>query len=146
MKRPFAPGTVEQLRYSLNEIRKVGMEYVSAGKVLAIQISDPTRSLPQNAKLHSMIGEIVKAKIKWYGQEMSMEDWKAVFTAAIHREFRVVPGLDGGMVVLGLHTSQMSVKEITDMIEMVYAFGADPAHPVDFKENAPVEAVGRMCA
>jgi hypothetical protein len=146
MKRPFAPGTVEQLRYSLNEIHKVGMDYIRAGKVLAIQISDPTRSLPQNAKLHSMIGEIVKAKTKWYGQDMSMEDWKSLFTAAIHREFRVIPGLDGGMVVLGLHTSQMSVKEITDMIEMVYAFGADPAHPVDFKENAAVEAVGRMCA
>lgn len=33
---------------------------------------------------------------------------------------------------------------INDMIEIVYAFGADPAHPVDFKDGVEMEPLGRI--
>jgi hypothetical protein len=36
-----------------------------------------------------------------------------------------VPNIDGnGFVVLGARTSRMSIKEMSDMIELCFAFGA----------------------
>jgi len=35
-----------------------------------------------------------------------------------------VPGLDGSFVVLGLSTSKMTVREMSDLMELVSAFGA----------------------
>jgi hypothetical protein len=37
-----------------------------------------------------------------------------------------VPNLDGtGFVALGMSTSRMSVREMSDLIELVFAFGAE---------------------
>jgi hypothetical protein len=35
-----------------------------------------------------------------------------------------VPGIDGGFVVLGLRTSQMSVAEMAELQTLIEAFGA----------------------
>ena len=37
----------------------------------------------------------------------------------------VVPGMEGGFVVLGSKTSHMSKRELSDLIELIYAFGAE---------------------
>ena len=108
-----------------------------------VEIKEPTRTLEQNAKLHAMLGELVKSGHRWAGQKMSMDDWKALFTAVICRDQRTVPGIDGGIVVLGKRTSTMSSREIRDMIECLYAFGSDPDHLVNFKDMANVEPMGR---
>ena len=47
-----------------------------------------------------------------------------MLTAAL-RKAKVVPGLDGGFVVLGQRTSQMGKREFSDLIELIYAFGAE---------------------
>jgi hypothetical protein len=57
-----------------------------------------------------------------------------VFSAALKRQ-RAVPGLDGGFVVLGQSTSRMTVREMSDMIELMYSFGAE--HDVKWTEPAP---------
>lgn len=92
-----------------------------------------SRSTEQNAKLHAMLGEVSK-QVKWYGQHLDLEDWKDMFTASL-RHARVVPGIDKGTFVpLGMHTSTLTVEEMSNLIELIYAFGADPEHPVVFKE------------
>jgi hypothetical protein len=61
----------------------------------------------------------------WYGQKLSAEDWKDVFTASLRRA-RVVPGLDAGTYVpLGMRTSDMSKDEMSQLIELIMAFGAE---------------------
>jgi len=35
-----------------------------------------------------------------------------------------VPGIDGGFVVLGLSTSKMSKEEMSELLELALAFGA----------------------
>jgi len=107
-----------------------------------VQIKPPTRSLEQNAKLWAMLAE-VSAQVEWYGYRLTPEEWKDVFSAALHRS-KVVPGLDGGFVVCGQSTSRMSIKEMNDMIESIYAFGSDSKHPVDFKDVVNLEPVGRV--
>ena len=55
---------------------------------------------------------------------LSAEDWKDVLTAALKRS-RVVPGLDGGFVVLGQRTSDMTKDEMGQLLTLMDAFAAE---------------------
>lgn len=83
--------------------------------------SDELRTPEQNKKLWPMLTDISR-QVDWYGQKLTPWDWKDVFTAAL-RKAKVVPGLDGGFVVCGLHTSRMSKREMSDLLELMMAFG-----------------------
>ncbi|NTU49484.1 MAG: recombination protein NinB [Desulfobulbaceae bacterium] len=89
-----------------------------------------TRSLEQNAKMWATLTDISE-HVNWHGYKLTKEEWKDVFTAAIKRQ-KVVPGLDGGFVVIGSSTSKMSVKELADVIECATAFGVQ--HDVRFRD------------
>jgi hypothetical protein len=81
------------------------------------------RSISQNALMWSLLGDISR-QVEWYGQTLSKNDWKWVFTAAL-RSQRMVPGLNGGMVFLGEPTSSMSKQQMTDLIELIFYFGTE---------------------
>jgi len=83
----------------------------------------PCRSLEQNSLMWAMLGDISR-QVDWYGEKLTSEDWKDIFTAAL-RKCRVVPGLDGGFVVLGLRTSAMTKQEMTNLLELIAAFAAE---------------------
>ena len=70
--------------------------------------------------------------IEWYGATLTKEEWKDVLTASIKRQ-RVVPGLEGGFVVCGSSTSKMSAAELSEVIEVAFAFGAQQG--ILFKET-----------
>jgi hypothetical protein len=86
------------------------------------------RNLEQNAKMWALLSDISK-QVDWYGQKLTPENWKDVFTAALKRS-KVVPGIDGGFVVIGAHTSNMSIKLMSELIELMTAFGTE--HGVKF--------------
>jgi len=93
--------------------------------------SEPTRTLDQNSKLWPMLTDISK-QVVWYGSKLTKEEWKDVLSAALKKQ-KVVPGIDGGFVVCGRHTSRMGKKEFSDMIELAYAFGSE--RDVKWSEN-----------
>jgi hypothetical protein len=96
-----------------------------------VEFRAPRRSNDQNALMWSLLGQISK-QVDWYGQKLSSEDWKDVLTASLRRT-RVVPGIDAGTFVpLGMRTSQMTKQEISDLLELIYAFGAERG--VHFRE------------
>jgi hypothetical protein len=96
-----------------------------------VEFRAPRRSTDQNALMWSLLGQISK-HVDWYGQKLSSEDWKDVLTASLRRT-RVVPGIEAGSFVpLGMRTSQMTKQELADLIELIYAFGAE--HGVQFRE------------
>jgi len=95
-----------------------------------VEVKEPTRTLEQNSKLWPMLQDISK-QVDWYGQKLSDEEWKDVFSASLKRQ-KVVPGLDGGFVVCGQRTSQMSKRDFGDLVELMYAFGAE--HNVRWSE------------
>lgn len=104
-----------------------------------IEFKAPKRTIPQNDLMWVMLGEVSR-QVVWYGQKLSADDWKDVFTASL-RKARVVPGLDAGSFVpLGMRTSDMSKAEMSDLIELMASFGADPEHPVDFASARQAEA------
>ena len=94
-----------------------------AGHRMVLEIKPATRSLEQNARLWAMLDEI-SDQIDWYGRKLTAEEWKHVFTAALKKQ-DVVPGLDGGFVVLGISTSKMTKAEMSDLQTLMEAFGAE---------------------
>ena len=96
-------------------------------------VKPKTRSLEQNARLWAMLGEISQ-QVTWHGKKLSADAWKCVFSASLKKQ-DVVPGLHGDFVVIGQSTSQMSVKELGDMLELIAAFGAE--YGVRFVEACP---------
>ncbi|USE79004.1 recombination protein NinB [Cupriavidus gilardii] len=98
-----------------------------------VMLSEPTRTLDQNAKLWPMLADVSK-QVVWHGQKLTTDEWKDVFTAALRRQ-KAVPGLDGGFVVCGQSTSKMGKREFAELIELIYAFGAE--HGVEWSEPAP---------
>ena len=92
-----------------------------AGQRMTIDVKPETRSLAQNARLWAMLGDVSK-QVDWYGRKLSPTAWKHVFTAALTKQ-DVVPGIDGGFVVLGKETSKMTRAEMTELQELMEAFG-----------------------
>lgn len=66
----------------------------------------------------------VSQQVIWHGQRLLDTEWKDVFTAALKRQ-KVVPGIDGGFVVLGTSTRNMTVAEMGDLMTLMEAFGAE---------------------
>ena len=55
---------------------------------------------------------------------MTPENWKRFFLAMYKRETLVVPNEDGtGFYDLGIRSSEMSVVEMADCMELISAFG-----------------------
>lgn len=90
------------------------------------------RTTEQNARMWAMLADISR-QVVWHGQQLTKEEWKDVLTAALKRQ-RVVPGLDGGFVVLGTSTRRMSKKEHSELMELIAAFGAE--QDVRFRDAA----------
>lgn len=85
----------------------------------------PKRTLPQNDALWAALTD-VSIQVPWHGQKLTPDDWKSIFTAALKRELRMVPNLDGdGFVLLGASTSDMSRGELSDLLELIKAKGAE---------------------
>lgn len=102
--------------------RNAAQACMDAPEGFVVRLSEETRSLDQNAKLWPMLTDISR-QVNWYGQHLVEEEWKDVFTAALKKQ-KVVPGLDGGFVVCGQRTSKMGKREFSELIELIYAFGA----------------------
>ena len=100
------------------------------GHRLEVTVKPERRSNDQNALMWSLLTE-VSQQVDWHGQKLEPAEWKDVFSASLKRQ-KVVPGLDGGFVVLGSSTSRMDKQECSELIELIYAFGAQ--HGVQFRE------------
>jgi len=90
---------------------------------LTLEIRPEKRSDAQNRRLWAMLADI-SAQVDWYGNKLTSEEWKDVFSASLKRT-KVVPGLDGGFVVCGQSTSKMTKAEMCELQELMEAFGAE---------------------
>lgn len=91
-------------------------------------LREPVRTESQNRKMWPMLSDVAKQVDMCVNGEMvkaSPEDWKDVFSASLHREQRIAKGVDGGVVFLGSRTSRMRKAEFVELIELIYAFGAE---------------------
>ena len=111
--------------------------WLAAGHKLQIEIKQETRSTEQNARLWAQLSDISR-QVNWHGRKLSPEEWKHVFTAALKKQ-DVVPGIDGGFVVLGQSTSKMTKAQFSELMELISAFGAQQGVRFTAPEYAEAE-------
>ncbi len=103
-----------------------------------IEVKAIKRSLPQNDRMWAMLTDVAQ-QIKWHDLTLRPDDWKLIFLDALKRELRVVPNLDGtGFVNLGRSSSDLTKSEMTDLIELIFRFGAQ--HGVKFQDDGQANA------
>ena len=106
------------------QVKQNAMQAIKmASEDMICEIKKKTRSLEQNAKMWAMLAE-VSDQINWYGNKLTSDEWKDVFSASLKSQ-KVVPGIDGGFVVCGQRTSKMTKSEMAELIELMMAFGAE---------------------
>lgn len=93
-----------------------------------VEIKPQTRTLAQNALMWSILTDLSK-QTKWAvdGEMVGLdpEDIKDILTAALRKHQRMAKGVDGGLVILGMRTSRMTRAQMSDVIEIAYAVGAE---------------------
>jgi len=97
-----------------------------------VEFKEAKRTLPQNDLMWACLTDIAQ-QVTWHGIKLTPDDWKLVFLDSLKREVRMVPNIDGnGFVNLGRSSSDLSKAEMSDLIEIIHAFGAK--HDVQFHE------------
>lgn len=115
-----------------SEARRNAMAAVADAPMgYSVEVRPATRTLSQNARMWAQLGDISR-QVVWHGRKLDPEAWKHIFTASLRR-LDVVPNLDGtGFVALGMSTSGMSKRELSDLTELMTAFGEE--HGVRWSE------------
>jgi len=99
-----------------------------------IEFKGPKRSLPQNDRMWAMLTDIAKQKPG--GREYPVAIWKCLMMHACGREVIFLPSLDkNSMVPIAYNSSELSKSEMSDLIEFMYAWGAE--NGVIFNEEIP---------
>lgn len=116
------------------ELRKKAFEALKrAPDGYRVTFEGPKRSNDQNRRMWAMLGEVSR-QVEYYGQKRTPDAWKDIFSAAL-REVEAVPSIDGrGIVQIGLRTSKMTKAQMSDLMELITAYGAE--HGVVFKDQA----------
>ncbi len=108
-----------------------------------VSFAENKRNGAQNARLWASLSDVA-AQVKWHGLTLTEDDYKLLFLDALKREKRIVPNLDNnGLVSLDRSSSKLTVSEFSDLLHIIYAFGAN--HGVIFHdpEGLAAEAMAR---
>ena len=108
--------------------QRASREVIRAPEGWVVEIKPKTRSLEQNAFMWSILTDIsrqVDFVVNGAFVKVSPEEVKDILSAALRRHTRMAMGIDGGMVVLGQRTSKMTVREMSELIDLAHAFGAE---------------------
>lgn len=96
-----------------------------------VKISEAKRTDDQNAKMWAMLSDISRAKPE--GRSHIPEVWKCIFMAALGHETIFETGLDNRPFPVGFRTSKLTKAQMSDLIEFIYAYGAQ--HNVKWSEK-----------
>lgn len=94
-----------------------------------ITVAEPTRNLEQNSALWPIL-QAFSDQLQWpvNGKACTLtpDEWKDVLSAAFKAErVRLAMGLDGGVVMLGLRTSQMGKREFSEFLDFLHSVAVD---------------------
>ncbi|MGJ7497484.1 recombination protein NinB [Variovorax sp. RT4R15] len=93
-----------------------------------VTVAEPTRNADQNAKFHSMCGELAKSGLPWAGKPRTLDQWKVLLVSghaqATKEGSDMVPGIEGEFVNLRESTALMSIRRSSSLIEYTLAFMA----------------------
>lgn len=90
-----------------------------------VQFKIHKRTIPQNDFMWSLLTDVA-TQVKWHGVRIRPDDYKLLFLDALKAELRMVPNLAGnGFVNLGRSSSDLTKDEMTQLIELIIAWGTE---------------------
>lgn len=126
----FTLHNAQQGHQVLTEIWTKAKPYLMAGNTLSVTVEREKRSIPQNAIIHKIIGEVAK-QASHVGSKWDIEDFKRLLTHQWAKETgrdagRIIPSLDGtGFVQLGIQTRKFDKETASEFVEWLYAWCAN---------------------
>ena len=122
-----------------NHVRQNALAAVrTAPDGFSVSISEPKRSLDQNAKFHAIVSDIARSPLKWAGKRRSSDEWKAILISghavATNSQGEVIPGIEGEFVAIRESSANMTVRRASSLIEYTLAFCA--AHDIELIETS----------
>lgn len=121
--------TVNSAQEHMDLLQRMASKGYTRPYYIELSKPDDQRTLDQNNLMWAALTEVSRA-VEWHGERLPPEAWKDVISASLDGQ-RAVPGIDGGIVFLGKRTSKMSKKQLSDMLEAIFAFGT--SYGVQFK-------------
>ena len=112
-------------------------EIIQSGKKVILEVTEESRSNPQNKKFHAIIGQIAR-QAEHAGAKWDAEAWKRLLidqwaTDTNRSRGDVVASIDGGDVIqLGIQSRKFTKEEGADFIEWLLAWSAQ--NGIDIKE------------
>ena len=112
----------------------------ASGQPFEMEFREPRRTSPENRLLHVLIGELSR-KLEWAGAKRDDETWKRLLVAAWCRVdgkgAEILPALDGhGVDIVPARTSRLSKRDCAELIEFIYAWGAEQGVRWDAPEES----------
>ena len=112
-------------------------EIIQSGKKVILEVTEESRSNPQNKKFHAIIGQIAR-QAEHAGAKWDAEAWKRLLIDQWAKDTGrsrgdVVASIDGGDVIqLGIQSRKFTKAEGADFIEWLLAWSAQ--NGIDIRE------------
>lgn len=100
---------------------KALIDRAPAGAILTIR--EAKRSNISNSKMWAMLSDISRAMPD--GRRHPPETWKALMMNACGYAVQFEMGLNGQPFPMGFSSSQLTKSQMSDLIEFIYAYGAE---------------------
>lgn len=119
-----------------------------------VEIKAPRRSTDQNSLLWAWLTAFAE-QAEWAGKKRDEYAWKDLFTAAVkiaagEGRIEAVTGLEGGLMILGLHTSDMTKTEMNDLLTYMETkaaeWGVELPREIDSQEAGSAQQASRRAA
>lgn len=124
--------------------REQAIDWVRKAKTGSrVEFKGPARSLDQNSRFWAMLTDCaVQGRIN--DRRFNTEDWKTMFMTAYAEErgvdIRHLPALNrAGMIPCGRSSSDLSVAEMSELMEWIAAWGAE--NGIKFHDQEEIEEV-----
>ena len=117
---------VHTLKLSTDRVRAIARAWIDRapeGSVLKLE-TEPKRSNDANAKMWAMLSDVAN-QIEHNGRKHTPETWKLLFMSSLGHTSRFEVGLDGEVFPIGFSSSALGVKEMIDLIDWIYKWGAE---------------------
>jgi hypothetical protein len=95
-----------------------------AGKRITVTVKPDTRTLAQNRLMWSCLRDL-SAQVEWCGKRLTDKGWKDYITGHLDGQ-ELIPNMHGtGFISVnrGQSTSDMTIAEMTAVIDLAHAFG-----------------------
>ncbi|WP_369723309.1 recombination protein NinB [Bradyrhizobium sp. LLZ17] len=89
-----------------------------------LDFKGPQRTVEQSDRMWAMLTDIA-TQATLNGRKWTTDQWKVIFLHELGREAQFIPSLDGKFIPYGQSSSDLSIKEMSDLIESMFAFGAE---------------------